>query len=46
MQLMSIAHAYIATVFRLGAQEREMQDIQELLENINNQQSEKLKVIE
>ena len=46
MQLMTVAHAYITTVFRLGAYEREMIDVQDLLNEISCQQSEELKVIE
>jgi len=45
MQLISIANAYISTAFRLGAHEREMQEVQELIAIINDQQSEELKVI-
>jgi hypothetical protein len=46
LQLISIVNAYIATAFRLGAHEREMQEVQELLARLNDQQSEKLMVIE
>lgn len=46
MQLLSIANAYITTCFRLGAYEREMQEVQELVAVINDQQSEEVKVIE
>jgi hypothetical protein len=42
MQLITITHAYITTVFRLGSCEREMQDVQDLIAEINSQQSEKL----
>ncbi len=45
MQLITIANAYVTTCFRLGAYEREMQEVQELIATINNQQSEELKVI-
>ncbi len=45
MNLIAVANAYIATCFRLGAHEREMQEVQQLLESINDQQSEELKVI-
>lgn len=46
MQLITIAHSYVTTCFRLGAYEREMQEVQDLLAEINTQQSEKLQVIE
>lgn len=46
MQLISIANAYITTVFRLGAYEREMQEVQAIIAQINDQQSDELKVIE
>lgn len=46
MNLISIANAYVATIFRHGAFEREMKDILELIAAINSQQSDELKVIE
>ena len=46
MRLLSIANTYVAIAFRLGAYEREMQEVQELIAQINNQQSEELKGIE
>lgn len=46
MQLITIANAFVTTAFRLGAYEREMQEVQELIAAINDQQSEELKVIE
>gem|GEM_PF-3118125 len=42
MQLIAIANSYVTICFRLGAYEREMQDVQELLVSINDQQSEEL----
>ena len=42
MQLLAIANSYVTICFRLGAYEREMQDVQELLVSINDQQSEEL----
>ena len=46
MQLITIANAYVTTCFRLGAYEREMQEVQEIIASINDQQCEKLKEIE
>lgn len=46
MQLITVANAYITTAYRLGAFEREMEEVQELIAEINNQQSPELKAIE
>lgn len=46
MQLITIANAYVTTCFGLGAYEREMQEVQELISCINDQQSEELKEME
>lgn len=45
MQLITIAHAHIATAHKFG-EERMLQDVMALLAAINAQQSEELKVIE
>lgn len=46
MQLITIAHTYIANCFMVGGNEHDINEVQEFLQILSNQQSEKLKEIE